>query len=232
MASRSFSSKVDTYTPKKMRQDKDLEHFSDSAGSGNAFALRLNAIEIAVLLGGWLGACFLLPLGEAAFSIGFWFLVVIIVKSDLADYLIPDWASLGLACLGLAHAIFARIPGDGWFDTAVSALSNGGLAFGLFFSVRQAYYWLTKRDGLGFGDVKLAGALGLWLDFTSFALSLQLAAIAALILVLWQACQNKRDRFAMLPLGAFLAPSAFTVYMGLSLWPDFRLLDLLSLGAT
>lgn len=195
-------------------------------------AWRLNWFEMAVMLAGGLCAFDLLPAGEAAFATGFWLLAVIIVKSDLTAYLIPDWASFGMAGLGLAHAFFMAFPGDEKLPAAAAAVFNGLLAFGLFFTVSQAYYWLTKREGLGFGDVKLAGALGIWFDFAGFAICLQLTTFAALIVVLWQAWRGKAKRFAWLPLGAFLAPAAWATHMILARWPDFWAASLAFLGAS
>jgi leader peptidase (prepilin peptidase)/N-methyltransferase len=229
--------RIAEFLDKIMRQNKEAERVIDSSLNQQTLALRLSSIEMAMMLSGGLCAYFLLPNGEAAFAIGFWILAVVIVKSDLAAYLIPDWASLALAGLGLAHAIYlglpsdAGLPNDDRFYAAVSSIINGLLAFGLFLAVSRAYFWLTKREGLGFGDVKLAGALGLWLNFSGFAICLQLATFAALALVSWQVWQGRRDRFAMLPLGAFLAPAAWAVHIGLSLWPDFRLVSFLSLGS-
>jgi prepilin signal peptidase PulO-like enzyme (type II secretory pathway) len=187
--------------------------------------LQLKCFETGLIFAGLLSAFAFLPWPEPLFVSGFWICTLVIVKSDLAFYLIPDAATLFLAGLGLLRAaIFSFSPqmtASEFFSALWPPLASAMLAFALFFAVAGIYEWLTGREGLGFGDVKLAGALGVWLDFEGFALALELAACTALLLVLWQARKGKNWRFARLPLGAFLTPAAFCVYVTSSLaWPS------------
>ena len=64
------------------------------------------------------------------------------------------------------------------------------------------------RDGLGLGDVKLAGVAGAWLGLTTIFAALELAALTALAAYLLTALLRRRTLrgTAFLPFGAFLAP--------------------------
>lgn len=169
-----------------------------------------------LLLGGLVCAFTILPWPEPLFASGFWCCVIVIAKSDLAFYLIPDAATFVLAGFGLTRAIVLSFPRDagapdgehGLWASIASAL----LAFALFFVTSWIYERLTGREGLGFGDVKLAGALGLWLDPRAFALALELAAFTGFLLVFRHAIKGQSLRQARLPLGALLAPAGFAVY--------------------
>lgn len=168
------------------------------------------------------------PLWEGGFLILFAFLVLAVMHSDLNFYLIPDWASLGIACLGLLHSLWPLIA-DGWFwdlmslggvlaSTLLPALANGLFAFVLFYAIARLYRFYAGREGLGFGDVKLAAALALWLDPFTFALALQLATLSALLVAAMAAVQQRRR--VLLPFGAFLAPSGWILAAVLALSPD------------
>ena len=77
--------------------------------------------------------------------------------------------------------------------SSMRELQNGGIeAIGLavirgaflsltFLGLRVAYRALRKRDGIGFGDVKLAGVAGAWLGWQTMPIAVQIAALAALI---------------------------------------------------
>ncbi len=179
------------------------------------------------LLAGWaLALAVLLPPALApdaasalilAAALAFWALAVRVVRSDLAHYVIPDGASAALAALGLALAAgLAWLAGDGRREAAsavLDAAATGAGAFALFWAIGAAFRALG-RDALGHGDVKLAGALAVWLSPADAALALELAALAA-------ASRSSRPRRAALarrplrdtavPFGAFMAPAAWLV---------------------
>ena len=98
---------------------------------------------------------------------------------------------------------------DSAFEGALMALSRAALAAGLFLLVRIAYRRLRGREGLGLGDVKLAGAAGAWLSLQMLPISIEIAAITALAAYVFR--QRKRARVlraaGRIPFGAFFAPA-------------------------
>jgi leader peptidase (prepilin peptidase)/N-methyltransferase len=152
---------------------------------------------------------------EAAVAIAWWLLVVVVVRSDLAHFLIPDWASLGIALLGLANAVMMvaiayRSTQEMLFAVAIASL-RGLCAATLLWMVGRAFQLLAGREGLGFGDVKLAGASAIWLGPLEQTIALQFAAIAAMVLVLLGRRANACG--TAIPFGAFLAPAAWLVHV-------------------
>jgi len=80
---------------------------------------------------------------------------------DWRKFLIPDKLIAAALLLGVLHAA-ADAP-----ESAASSVAGGlmrGLTLGLLFAaLRELYFRYRGREGLGFGDVKLAGVAGLWL---------------------------------------------------------------------
>jgi prepilin signal peptidase PulO-like enzyme (type II secretory pathway) len=72
---------------------------------------------------------------------------------------------------------------------------------------------LRYREGLGFGDVKLAAAVGAWLPLESIPLCFALATCAALVAVMLRRLRGESiDATAKLPFGAFLCPALWLVF--------------------
>jgi leader peptidase (prepilin peptidase)/N-methyltransferase len=179
-------------------------------------------LAVAALAGG-IAAVAVLPPVEAAFAVPFWLLVLAVVASDLDTYTIPDGVSAAIATLGLVRAAVVAGGTDGIQGALADALLQGCGAFLALMAVREIHGRLSGREGLGFGDVKLAGALGVWLGWGSQALALQVAALAALavVVVAWRR-RGGSGRDMAVPLGAFLAPAAFAVHLLVPLieaWP-------------
>ena len=147
--------------------------------------------------------------------LAWWVAVVATVRSDLGAFVIPDEASAATAVLGLAVAFGAPLlAGDGAAaaaDTALQALVTGAACFAVFWLVGTTFRSLG-RDALGFGDVKLAGAAGLWLPPGDAALALEIAALGAIAaLLVFRRGGTLRE--TAVPFGAFLAPAAWLVFV-------------------
>ena len=130
-----------------------------------------------------------------------------VASADARRYVVPNALSGGAFALGVIRAATAN--SDSGFEAALMALSRAAFAAGLFLLVRIAYRRLRGRDGLGFGDVKLAGAAGAWLSLPMLPISIEIAAVTALAAYVFR--QRKRARVlraaGRIPFGAFFAPA-------------------------
>ena len=95
--------------------------------------------------------------------------------------------------------------------------ARGGTAFALVL-LRWCYTWLRGREGLGFGDVKLAAAVGAWLPLASIPFCFALATCSALVTIMLARLRGESiDATAKLPFGAFLCPALWLVFYALAL---------------
>ncbi|HZZ24508.1 MAG TPA: A24 family peptidase [Roseiarcus sp.] len=128
-----------------------------------------------------------------------------VAAADARRYVVPDALSGGAFALGVIRAATAN--SDSAFAAALMAISHAAFAAGLFLLVRIAYRRFRGRDGLGLGDVKLAGAAGAWLSLPMLPIAIEIASITALAAYVFR--QKKRARMVRavgrIPFGAFFA---------------------------
>ncbi|WP_336489839.1 prepilin peptidase [Methylobacterium nigriterrae] len=107
-----------------------------------------------------------------------------IAWQDLADMTIPDEALVGLGLLGLVSRLYTGVlRGDApeWILAAASL--DGFVCAGALLGLREVYFRRRGRDGIGFGDVKLAVSGGILVGTVDFAWSVLGASLAGLVLV-------------------------------------------------
>jgi leader peptidase (prepilin peptidase)/N-methyltransferase len=145
--------------------------------------------------------------GSLLAAVALWVAVV-----DLDRFEIPDAANLAILGLGVAWSLqSAGVDHEVVVEIALRSL----LAAGLLFAVREVYRILRHREGLGLGDVKLAGAGASWLSWSHIVLALLIAAVAAILLVLARGkLTGERIQVgAAIPFGAFLAPAIWGAWV-------------------
>ncbi|MGA1800120.1 prepilin peptidase [Sphingomonas sp. 4RDLI-65] len=146
------------------------------------------------------------PIGIAGAVFGW--LLLALASLDLVAFWLPDRLTALLALTGLASAAVG-------IDPPVLARLIGGLAgFGTLWLVAFGYRRLRGRDGMGGGDPKLFGAIGLWLGWQMLPAVLLIASMIGLGVVL--AAHLKGRSMAAdtaLPFGALLAIAAYPAWL-------------------
>jgi leader peptidase (prepilin peptidase) / N-methyltransferase len=131
---------------------------------------------------------------------------------DRKCFIIPDklvLVGLIFGFLSTAAADMAQLPAA-LFNSAVRGL----LMASLFFALREAYRRLRGREGIGLGDVKLAGVAGVWLSWIGLAVAVDVAALSALAVVVLQALRGRRiTATTAIPFGLFLAPAIWVAWL-------------------
>ena len=137
--------------------------------------------------------------------------LLVITFIDLDHQIIPDSLSIGGIVIGLALVWWMPVS----YPDAIIGL---GLGAGLLIAVIYGYYFLTGKQGMGGGDVKLLGMIGVFTGwqgvlFTIFTGSL----LGSLVGIPWALLQ-KKDMQTAIPFGPFLALGAlFYVLFGESI---------------
>lgn len=170
-----------------------------AASAACALGAVLASIAIAPGLPGLLGAALAV-------------LMVAIAISDARQFIIPDPLVLAALCLGLLQAWLDPF-GDHLAALAGSALRGLVLALA-FWGLRKIYKQFRGREGIGFGDVKLAGVAGVWLDWIAVTCAVEIAALAALATIAILAARGLKITVrTRLPFGCFFAPAIWLAWV-------------------
>jgi leader peptidase (prepilin peptidase)/N-methyltransferase len=145
------------------------------------------------------------PIGAAGAIFGW--LLLTLAALDIAEFWLPNALTGALGLAGIATGFIA--PPD-WRERLI-----GGLAgFGSLWLIGWGYRRLRGREGLGGGDPKLLGAIGLWLGWRMLPFVLVLASMVGLGIALTAAIRGKpmaaTDR---LPFGALMAIAAYPLWL-------------------
>jgi leader peptidase (prepilin peptidase) / N-methyltransferase len=171
--------------------------------------------NLAILAGGGgavaVVSALMLPWPAAAASTVLGVLMVAGAEVDARVFLLPDVVTWGAVGSGIIAAA-ALHPHEPWRAIALAIVRAALTALALA-SLRWCYARLRAREGLGFGDVKLAAAVGAWLPLGTIPLCFSLAAGAALVAVLFAQWRGQPiDKTTRVPFGAFLCPALWLVF--------------------
>ena len=91
---------------------------------------------------------------------------------------------------------------------------GGAAGFSALWLIAAGYRAIRGREGMGGGDPKLFGAIGLWLGWRMLPVVLLLASLTGLAFVLVRLVTGRRVRADdRLPLGALLAIAAYPTWL-------------------
>jgi leader peptidase (prepilin peptidase) / N-methyltransferase len=140
-------------------------------------------------------------------------LMMAIALIDWHRFIIPNeltGAGLGLA---MVHAV-VREPEAMLTSLTFAAIRCVSFALALL-AIRYAYKWVRGREGIGLGDVKLAGVAGAWLDWAIMPIALEIAACTALLVYLLRqfAAGQPVRATNRLPFGLFFAPAIWLCWV-------------------
>jgi leader peptidase (prepilin peptidase)/N-methyltransferase len=142
-------------------------------------------------------------------------LMLAIAVVDHRRMIIPDELN---ALSFIAGMVAAGVGTEASTVAILQALARASVMFVLFFGFRAVYRTLRGVEGMGFGDVKLAAVAGMWLDWASLPIAVEIAALSALAAALYTRLRgNEFDAKARLPFGTFFAP-AIWIYWLLAAW--------------
>jgi len=189
---------------------------------GGAISWRYFAVELMsglVFVAAWFAA------GQTVQAVPYWIFASVIIATvftDLDHMIIPDSLVVAgflaavlrdvlAAATGQAPFLSVALPGT---DIALPRFLAGGLVgLGVFVFIRAFSQLLFRREGMGLGDVKLAGAIGAMLGPTLALLSFGLAIVAGAVLGVFLLVLRVRRRMEYLPFGPFLAVAALVALL-------------------
>jgi leader peptidase (prepilin peptidase)/N-methyltransferase len=128
--------------------------------------------------------------------------LIVISFIDLEFQIILDVLSIGGVVAGLLLS-FLR-PTFGFLDSLYGILLGGGLLY----AIAWGYQFVTKREGMGGGDIKLLGMIGAFCGIKGVLFSLFAGSLIGVLVGIPLTLFQKRGMTYAIPFGPFLSGAA------------------------
>jgi leader peptidase (prepilin peptidase)/N-methyltransferase len=136
--------------------------------------------------------------------------LVVITFIDLDYQIIPDILTLpGIPIFFLLAIFVVKVP---WLEALIGLLIGGGVLYAIAF----VYKLLTKREGMGGGDIKLLGMIGGFLGWKSLIFILLVSSFTGAVVGVAAMIIKKQDMKYAVPFGPFLSLAAIAYFF----WGD------------
>lgn len=130
--------------------------------------------------------------------------LLVILVIDLHHQIIPDRISLPGIALGLCTSFFTDLAT--WQQSALGVLFGGGILY----LVSLGYFSLTKRHGMGGGDIKLLAMIGAFLGWHSLLYVILASSMSGSIVGICAMLKQGKGARTRIPFGPFLAMAAMS----------------------
>lgn len=157
------------------------------------------------IIGGGFALATLLNFGftfEGLIYYGFITILLIISFIDIDSKTIPDMITIpGIPVFFSASFALPRVT---YIDTALGILVGGGSLF----IVALTYYLLTKKEGMGGGDIKLLAMIGATIGWKGVFFAVFIASVVGTLAGLLMMLSTKSSMKMAVPFGPFLSIGA------------------------
>ena len=132
--------------------------------------------------------------------------LVLVTASDVKYQIIPDQFTIAVAVIAVAYAVtdvaFDHVLNEKWYQPLIGMAVGGGVLMIMdLFS-----FAVLKKEGFGFGDVKLLAALGIMFGWKYVLTVMVMASLVAAVhfLILIFVHNGKMDEGTYLPMAPYL----------------------------
>ena len=136
--------------------------------------------------------------------------LIVIAFIDLDHRIIPDILTLpGIPIFFLLAVFIVKVP---WLEALIGLAVGGGILFAIAFG----YELISKREGMGGGDIKLLAMIGGFLGWKSLLFVLLVSSFFGALVGITAMIIKKQDMKYAVPFGPFLSAAAVAYFF----WGD------------
>jgi leader peptidase (prepilin peptidase)/N-methyltransferase len=183
------------------------------ANCGNPISVRYPIVELFTAA---LSAAVAWKFGVHWYTAAALFFTWMLIAMSVIDFdttLLPDNMTLPLLWVGLLLSIVGTAPSIGLPVDMKSSIIGAVAGYLSLWSVYHLFKLLTGKEGMGYGDFKLFGALGAWLGWQSLPLIILLSAFTGALVGIALIVVRGRDRNIPIPFGPYLAAAGWIALM-------------------
>ena len=136
---------------------------------------------------------------QAAGALIFVWAMIALAGIDLDTQLLPDSITLPLLWLGLLFNLW------GVFADLQAAVVGAVVGYLSLWAVFWLFKLATGKEGMGFGDFKLLGAVGAWMGWQTLPLTILLSSVVGALVGVGLIVFAKHGRSVPIPFGPYLA---------------------------
>jgi len=125
--------------------------------------------------------------------------LIAVIFIDFQHQIIPDVISLPGIVLGFVLSFVN--PFVTWQDAVLGIVFGGGS----FYLVALVYYLITRREGMGGGDIKLLAMIGAFLGWQSLPFVVFGSSVMGVVAGVWAMVEQRKGGKTVIPYGPFLA---------------------------
>jgi leader peptidase (prepilin peptidase)/N-methyltransferase len=155
----------------------------------------------------------LVPITSWALIPIYWLMICGLILGTFVDFehfIIPDRVTIGgiVAGIGLSLAVPALHGETSILKSFLASAVGFTMGFGILWLVSVFGKMLFKKDAMGFGDVKLLGAIGAFLGWRAVFFNIILSSFAGSIVGITLILLKKREMGSRIPYGPYIALAA------------------------
>jgi leader peptidase (prepilin peptidase)/N-methyltransferase len=110
-------------------------------------------------------------------------------------------------------SLFHPAGADTLFISPQDAIVGAVAGYLSLWSVYQLFKLVTGKEGMGYGDFKLLGALGAWLGWQALLTIILMSAVVGAVIGIALIVFRGRDRQIPIPFGPYLAAAGWIVML-------------------
>lgn len=157
----------------------------------------------------------------------YWLFISGLILGTFVDFefmIIPDRVTLGGIIAGLAlSALVPSLHGsDRWTDSLLQSALGAGVGWAMLWTVSVIGRIIFRKDAMGFGDVKLIGAIGAFLGWKAVLFTIMVSSLFGSIVGITLVAMKKKEMQSRIPYGPYLALAALVwLYWGPTIWDAY-----------
>ncbi|MGB5339846.1 MAG: A24 family peptidase [Gammaproteobacteria bacterium] len=140
---------------------------------------------------------------QALAALAFTWALISLFLIDFDTQLLPDSITLPLLWAGLLLSLF------GVFVDPPASIIGGAAGYLSLWMVYHLFKLVTGKEGMGYGDFKLLGAIGAWLGWQLLPVVILLSSVVGAAIGIMLILFKGRDHQLPMPFGPFLAAAGW-----------------------